>query len=115
MLGGLSLEAHECIIAADGRPCWKFRMKMTKVEKLLLRIRAGKPLAVILGSSVGGLSFVRSLNRRNVPTLQLDSDKGAPMYTRYGEAYLLPPLRQSPSEWLRLLEFVGKRLEPDHR
>src|SRR3989338_2470462 len=83
----------------------------SKLEKWLARIRTGKPLAVILGSSsVHGLSFSRSLGRRGVPVLVLDSEKDVARYSRYGRSCMLSPTKECASEWVFFLEFVGSRL-----
>jgi predicted ATP-grasp superfamily ATP-dependent carboligase len=65
-----------------------------------------------MGASINGLSFVRSLARRKIPTLMLDSERLIGSYTRRGRTYLLPvPADERPEDWLGLLEFVGTRLE----
>jgi D-aspartate ligase len=69
------------------------------------------PLAVILGSTVAGLSITRSLGRRGVPTLQIDSDRNEAMHSRYGESYLLPPRKEHEKEWIDFLKSIGKSLE----
>jgi D-aspartate ligase len=68
------------------------------------------PLAVILGGAWNALSFARSLGRRGVPVLLLESKRFLGTYTRYGKLLLLPPADESPQTWVRLLEFVGSRL-----
>jgi predicted ATP-grasp superfamily ATP-dependent carboligase len=69
------------------------------------------PLAIILGGSVNGLSFARSLGRRGVPTLLLDSDPLLGTFTRYGKVMLLPPADEQPEDWIDLLEFVASRVD----
>lgn len=64
-------------------------------------------LAIVLGSSINGLSFARSLGRRGVPVLLLDNERLAAAYGRYSKFVLLPPVDQCAEEWLALLEFVG--------
>jgi D-aspartate ligase len=68
------------------------------------------PPAIILDGSVNGLSFVRSLGRRRVPTLMLDSDRLIGTYTRFGKVILLRPADEHPQEWIDLLQFLGSRL-----
>jgi predicted ATP-grasp superfamily ATP-dependent carboligase len=63
-----------------------------------------------MGGSVNGLSFVRSLGRRGIPTLLLDSERLVGTYSRYGTTLLLPQPNKSPEEWVGLLEFLGSRL-----
>jgi predicted ATP-grasp superfamily ATP-dependent carboligase len=65
--------------------------------------------AIVVGGSVNGLSFVRSLARRGVPTLLLDSEPLIGMYTRLATALVLPPVATEPDVWLRLLTRIGER------
>ncbi len=67
--------------------------------------RAG---AVVLGASVGGLSFVRSLARRGIPTLLLDSAREPGLATRFGLTVRLPPVTEQPGLWLALLRGIGQ-------
>jgi len=83
------------------------RLNKTKLGEWLSQIRGSRPIAVVMGGSVNGLSFVRSLGRRGVPTLLLDTDPLIGMYTRFGRSYLLPNPEKKPSEWLDLLEYVA--------
>ncbi len=66
------------------------------------------PVAVVLGGSWSGLSFVRSLGRRGVPTLLLENDRFLGTYTRYARTVLLPPPDESPEAWIDLLEAVAE-------
>ena len=72
--------------------------------------RTESPLAVILGGSVNGLSFARSLGRRRVPALMLAENRFLGIYTRYAKSIVLPAIDACPGEWLELLESVGSRL-----
>ncbi|HEY7089502.1 MAG TPA: hypothetical protein VH518_15500 [Tepidisphaeraceae bacterium] len=74
------------------------------------RVQRGKPLAVILGGSCNGLSFARSLGRRGIPTLLLDSERLLGTYTRFGKVVLLPPASESPDQWITFLELVSSLL-----
>lgn len=89
----------------------KLPFNTKNLEGWLKRSRAKSPLAIILGGSVNGLSFARSLGRRGVPTLLLDSDRLIGIYTRYGKVVLLPPADEHPECWISLLEFVGSHLD----
>lgn len=89
---------------------WPFTSRQ-KLEGWLREIHGKKPLAIVFGSSVNGLSFVRSLGRRRIPILLLDSQRFLGIYTRYGKVMLLPPADEEPQDWLDLLEFVGSRLD----
>ncbi len=80
------------------------------VERWLRGIRGDLPPAVVLGGSVNGLSFVRSLGRRGVPTLLMDSDRLVGTFTRFGQVCLLPPADERPEEWLEFLRQIGSRL-----
>ncbi len=76
-----------------------------------LRAAQGKPLALVLGGSVNGLSFVRSLARRGVPTLLLETDSLIGTYTRYGRAVFLPDAGENPGDWIEFFQFVGSRID----
>lgn len=80
------------------------------IERLLSQTHGKRPLAIVMGGSVNGLSFVRSLGRRGIPTLLLDSERLIGTYSRYGTTVLLPQPGKSPDEWVGLLEFLGSRL-----
>jgi D-aspartate ligase len=70
-----------------------------------------KSLAIILGGSVNGLSFARSLGRRGIPTLILDSEAFLGTFTRYGKVLLLPAVEEHAEDWLTLLKFVASQLD----
>lgn len=70
----------------------------------------GSPPAVVFGASVNGLSFVRSLGRRGVRTLLLETDPFLGIYTRHGRVLVLPDPTTHASRWLELLEYVGSAL-----
>jgi len=61
------------------------------------------PPAVILGASVNGLSFARSLGRRGVPVTLLDSEPHIGLRTRYADGRLLVSCRDRPEVWLDFL------------
>lgn len=65
--------------------------------------------AVVLGASVGGLSFVRSLARRGIPTLLLDSAREPGLASRFGLTLRLPRVAEQPESWLTLLREIGER------
>lgn len=81
-----------------------------KLKSWLWKIRNKEPLAVVLGASVNGLSFVRSLGRRGIPTLLLDSEPLIGTYTRYSKVLLLPPVEEKPEAWVEFLDFAGSHL-----
>lgn len=81
-----------------------------RLETWLAKIPSDTPLAVILGGTCNALSFARSLGRRRIPTLMLESDRFLGTYTHYSKVILLPALDRFAQEWLDLLEFVGSRL-----
>lgn len=68
------------------------------------------PLALITGSSVNALSFARSLGRRGIPVLILDSDRQLAVHSRYARAIRLPSAGQEPQAWIDTLLDVGKNL-----
>ncbi len=81
-----------------------------QLSRWLGTLSDGQPLAVIIGGSVNGLSFVRSLAKRSVPTLLLETERLLGTYTRYGKVYFLPDAGEDPASWIDLLEFVGSSL-----
>lgn len=81
------------------------------LERLLNQTHGKRPLAIVMGGSVNGLSFVRSLGRRGIPILLLDSERLVGTYSRYGTTVLLPQPDKNPDEWVGLLEFLGSRLD----
>lgn len=68
-----------------------------------------RPAAVVLGASVNGLSFARSLGRRGVEVLMLDSQDQIGRHTRYAETRILPSCREHPDAWLKTLRRVAVR------
>lgn len=81
-----------------------------KLKGWLAGLDPNRPLAVVIGASCNGLSFVRSLGRRRIPTLLLDSNRLLGTFTRFGKVVLLPPVDQSPLIWIEFLRLVGRRL-----
>jgi D-aspartate ligase len=81
-----------------------------KFERWLEKSCQQKPLAIILGGSVNGLSFARSLGRRGIPTLILDSEAFLGTFTRYGKVLLLPPADEQAEDWIALLKYVASRV-----
>lgn len=81
------------------------------LDKWLKAQRKKGPLAIVLDSSVNGLSFARSLGRRRIPVLMLDSHRFLGAYTRYAKYIRLPPADEQPQDWLEFLEYVGARLD----
>ncbi len=63
-----------------------------------------------MGGSVNGLSFARSLGRRGVPTILMENERLIGTYTRFGEFICLPPVDESPGEWINLLGFIRERI-----
>ncbi|MEI7761102.1 MAG: ATP-grasp domain-containing protein [Thermoleophilia bacterium] len=76
----------------------------------LREIDGAAPLAVVLGGSCNGLSFVRSLGRRRIPTLLLDSQRSPEMRTRFGKVAVIPSAYGDPEGCISFLEQVGERL-----
>jgi D-aspartate ligase len=81
------------------------------VRRWLKRIRVSIPPAVVLGGSCNGLSFARSLGRRGVPVLMLETNPFLGIHTRYANVLLLPDVREDPAAWLQLLQSIGRRLD----
>lgn len=76
-----------------------------------LKNKNSSPIAIVLDSSVNGLSFARSLGRRGVPVLMLDSRRLIGAYTRYAKFVLMPPVERCPEDWLALLEFASANVK----
>jgi D-aspartate ligase len=81
-----------------------------KLGSWLAANRGRGPVAVILGGSWNALSFARSLGRRGIPVLVLESHRFLGTYTRYGTVLLVPPADEFPETWINLLENVSSRL-----
>jgi predicted ATP-grasp superfamily ATP-dependent carboligase len=82
------------------------------VRRWLNRVRVHTaPPVVLLGGSCNALSFARSLGRRGVPVLMLETNPMLGIYTRYADVQLLPDVRQRPDVWLQLLQSIGRSLE----
>jgi len=68
-----------------------------KIEKYIqLCKKSDKTPVVIFGSSVNGLSYVRSLGRKKVPVLCLDNTSGPAAKSRFGIFILLEILKKEP-------------------
>jgi len=77
------------------------------LETWLRRLPAERPTAVVLGGQANGLSYLRSLGRRKVPTLMLaGSDPGS----RYGRTLEMPDAVRFPERWLEVLHRIGASL-----
>ena len=68
------------------------------------------PAAIIMGGSVNGLSFARSLGRRGVPILLMESERLIGTYTRFAHFLFLPHVDEFPEEWLESLFCIGARI-----
>jgi len=65
--------------------------------------------AVVLGVSASGLSYVRSLRRRGVPTLLLTERGWLGSPSRYGVTIELPRVAEEPEVWLEVLRSTAER------
>jgi predicted ATP-grasp superfamily ATP-dependent carboligase len=91
------------------------KRQTSELERWLAAKAGGHAVAVILGTSWNALSFARSLGRRGVPVLLLESKRDAGKrnvgsYTRYGKVLALPAADDHPETWIEALRFVGARL-----
>lgn len=82
-----------------------------KIEEWLRKSSSEQSPAIILGSSVNALSFARSLGRRGIPILMLDSQRLIGSFTRFGEFIQLSLAEERPEEWIETLEFIGSHLD----
>jgi D-aspartate ligase len=72
---------------------------MTKVP------RSSPPAAVIMGMTTNGLSFARSLGRRGISVVMMESERGRTgMKSRYGRPLWMPDICSAPDAWLRALD-----------
>lgn len=68
------------------------------------------PPAVILGVTTNGLSFARSLGRRGIPVVMLETPAGHPgMTSRYGIPCPLPDILEQPEAWLAALDEIARQ------
>jgi predicted ATP-grasp superfamily ATP-dependent carboligase len=68
------------------------------------------PTGRVLGESVAGLSYVRSLHRRGVPTLLLTPRGWIDRPSRYGLTVDLPGIVDEPEVWPEVLVSTAERL-----
>ena len=85
---------------------------MSEWASLERRLRAidEQPLAVVLGGGAGGLSYARSLGRRRIPILLVDSPGGIAGHSRFVWPFTLRGPLQYPAEWVELLDRVASCL-----
>ena len=86
------------------------RPRHQEIKGLLRGLDMSRPLAIVMGGSVNGLSFARSLRRRGVPVLMLDSDRLIGTYTRHARFTLLPAANEQPEVWLDFLDLLASNL-----
>ncbi len=76
----------------------------------LSNVESENPVAVVLGGGAHGLSFARSLGRRGVPVLLVESPQGFAGKSRYVRSVTLGAPSENAEEWVELLVAVGKSL-----
>ncbi|UCC95031.1 MAG: glycosyltransferase, partial [Candidatus Omnitrophota bacterium] len=70
-----------------------------------------KKPAIVLGMTANGLSVVRSLGRKGIPVIGIDSDRSKPgMYSRYCSHHICPNVLEEEKEFLEFLIDAGKKL-----
>lgn len=82
-----------------------------KLRRWLCSFNGSDPLAIVIGATVNGLSFVRSLGRRGIPCLLLDSHTMAASYSRFAHYYNLPPAEHDPQGWIEFLKLVRSHVD----
>lgn len=87
----------------------EYRARLARAVERLAGDTSHTP-AILLGSSVNGLSFARSLGRRGIPVLLLDSKRLYGSYSRYATFVALPDSEDEPDIWLDALLLVAARL-----
>jgi len=81
------------------------------MKSWLTSLSEQQPLAVITASSVNTLSFARSLGRRGIPVLILDSDRQLAIFTRFARVIYLEPSDRNPRAWIDQLVSIGRCLK----
>jgi predicted ATP-grasp superfamily ATP-dependent carboligase len=79
-------------------------------RQLVGRLAADVPSAFVLGASPNGLSFIRSLGRKGISVIALDSVSSPGLYSRYCEGVALPEIEDNEKIWLEFLIERGKKL-----
>ena len=80
-------------------------------QRWLNKLNFRQPAAVILGGrTYNGLSFCRSLGRKGIPVICIDSTKWPGMRSRYALNILQPDVVDTESELLSFLKRLGDRL-----
>jgi D-aspartate ligase len=80
------------------------------VERWERSQRRGVPSAIVMGGSINGLSFVRSLGRRGIPVLVLDAGSAVGMHSHYGYGVPLSREQGNPDQWLEFLRDLAERV-----
>ena len=83
---------------------------LSTIDAWARSLTGGRAPAVVLGASVNGLSFARSLGRRRVPTLLLDSQKKAGSHTRFATTAELDTPESQAEPWIEMLLRTGRQL-----
>lgn len=81
------------------------------MTRTAFRARAEKNIAIVMGASVNGLSFARSLGRRGIRVVLLDSQKLIGFRTKYARCVLLPSARKNPEAWVDWLSDFARELD----
>ena len=66
------------------------------LQRIARKAKRGRAPAVVLGASVNGLSFARSLGRRRIPVLMIDSLPYVGTHSRYANTIRAP---RGPGEY----------------
>jgi len=81
-----------------------------RVSRFLRGVTADLPPVLVLGVSANGLSFVRSLGRKGIPVVAIDSVLLPGMYSRYCKRVILPDVIDNERTWTDFLRAVGESL-----
>jgi predicted ATP-grasp superfamily ATP-dependent carboligase len=88
------------------------RAAQADITNAILEVqKPGTPTAWVFGASVNGLSFVRSLGRRGIPSVLFDADRLVGAGTRFSRFVLLPPVEKAPATWLEVLVGAARRMD----
>ena len=84
---------------------------LASIDRWLGRVPRDRHLAIVLGASVNGLSWVRSLGRRGVPVLLIDGEPLIGRYSRYCTSVEISRDGQETAALLTFLDAVADRLD----
>lgn len=86
------------------------RNQRERLERWVGQHAGGRPVAIVMGASPNGLSFLRSLGRRGIPVLLIDADPLVASFSRYATSISIERGPGESEAVTGLLERIGRRL-----